>query len=529
MSFRFWFSAALVLALLHQPALSHVCPPCVCDVLQKRSAGYAISTCAEQAQAALLSTNRTLQLLEVVAAKSSMVAGCRLDEGTLRPLLDNAQNTHIDSVMNAKAIVDDIKNFESSSVAENAAEFDQIMHKKLLDMGNAAFESASDVGKSLGTVLSTCFQETPLPLRDALGVPEVSTVSLEDLSEGPAPSMSDGNIALAWGLTLIAGLSTILGAALVGVVDENNTRLLSFLNSFTAGVMIQGSIAGLGTEALTLAYDNIHPSAAFWIIFLCFFGGAGLCVLLEITVHKIMGDAHDHGPHAAAHQASHTVHCSESRAQLTEVEVVKDVDPENSQGTSSDSVPPMYSEGSTDSLAEEQNPVSTKVAEVDSHTHTKMLSKQSVIVLVAGVTLHNVAEGMATFVAALANKRLGIAVAIAMVLHNVPEGFAIAVPWYHATGSRIQGFLLSGIAGVSEILSAFVVYLAILMMDDISVKQTAFACMFAVAGGMMTFIALHELYPGAVNMTPCRVAPTAGMFAGLACMQLALGGLGIPQ
>ena len=522
---RIWCTAGLLLTLLLQPAQSHVCAPCVCDVLQKRSVGYAISTCAEQAQAAVLSTNRTLQLLEVVAAKSSLVAGCRLDQGTLRPLIDNAYASHIDSVTNAKAILDDINNFETSAVAENAAEYDFIMHKKLLDMGNAAFDSAANVGKSLGTVLSTCFQETPLPLRDALSVPQVSTVSLEDLSSDTAPRMVDGNVGLAWGLTLIAGLSTILGAALVGVVDASNTRLLSFLNSFTAGVMVQGSLAGLGTEALTLAYDNIHPSAAFWIIFFCFFGGAGLCVILEIIVHKLMGDAHNHGPHAAAHAGSHPVHCSESELQLAE----KDVDPENSQA-GSDSVPPVFSEGSTDSSAEEQDPVSVsslKVAEVDSHA--TMLSKQSVIVLVAGVTLHNVAEGMATFVAALANKRLGIAVAIAMVLHNVPEGFAIAVPWYHATGSRIQGFLLSGVAGVAEILSAFVIYLVILSMDDVSMKQTIFACMFAIAGGMMTFIALHELYPGAVSMTSCRVAPTAGMFAGLACMQLALGGLGIPK
>ena len=523
---RFWCTGALLLTLLVQPALSHVCAPCICDVLQKRSVGYAISTCAEQAQAAVLSTNRTLQLLEVVAAKSSLVAGCGLDERRLRPMIDNAYATHIDSVTAAEAIVNDIKNFETSAVAENAAEFDFIMHQKLLDMGNAAFESASNVGKSLGTVLSSCFQETPLPLRDALGVPKVSTVALEDLASDPLPKMSDGNIALAWGLTLIAGLSTVLGAALVGVVDETNTRLLSFLNSFTAGVMVQGSLAGLGTEAMTLASENIHPSAAFWIIFFCFFGGAALCVLLEIIVHKLMGDAHNHGPHAAAHAHAHTVHCSESQMQLSEA--VKDVDPENSQA-GSDSVPPVFSEGSTDSM-EEQDPVPVselKVAEVESRS--KMLSKQSVIVLVAGVTLHNIAEGMATFVAALANKRLGIAVAIAMVLHNVPEGFAIAVPWYHATGSRIQGFLLSGVAGAAEILSAFVVYLVILMMDNISVKQTLFACLFAIAGGMMTFIALHELYPGAVSMTSCRVAPTAGLFAGLACMQLALGGLGIPK
>jgi ZIP family zinc transporter len=156
------------------------------------------------------------------------------------------------------------------------------------------------------------------------------------------------------------------------------------------------------------------------------------------------------------------------------------------------------------------------------------MSKRSVVVLVAGVTLHNIAEGMATFIAALANKRLGIALGLAMVLHNIPEGFAISLPWYSATGKRWQGFLWAAAAGGAEVLAATAIYIVVISVGSVPVKQTIFACLFAVAGGMMTYIALHELYPHAVRMSPSPTYPTAGVFLGLAIMQLALGQLGIP-
>ena len=157
------------------------------------------------------------------------------------------------------------------------------------------------------------------------------------------------------------------------------------------------------------------------------------------------------------------------------------------------------------------------------------LSQTSVIVMVAGVSLHNIAEGMATFIAAMANARLGMALAIGMVLHNVPEGFAISVPWYVSTGKRWQGFLLASVAGAAEVLSALVIYIITMSVGDVQVRQTVFACLFAVAGGMMTFIALIELYPAAIKKMPNSPWPGIGMFSGFAVMYLALGQMGIPN
>ena len=66
------------------------------------------------------------------------------------------------------------------------------------------------------------------------------------------------------------------------------------------------------------------------------------------------------------------------------------------------------------------------------------------------IGLHNVPEGLATFVATLSSPAFGGALALAIALHNIPEGVCVAVPVYYATGSRVRGFLWAFLSGVSE-------------------------------------------------------------------------------
>jgi len=68
--------------------------------------------------------------------------------------------------------------------------------------------------------------------------------------------------------------------------------------------------------------------------------------------------------------------------------------------------------------------------------------------------LHNFPEGLATFVGALADSRVGIALAVAIAIHNVPEGICVAMPIYYATGSRLKGFLWAFLSGISEPIGA---------------------------------------------------------------------------
>ncbi|MEI3509025.1 MAG: ZIP family metal transporter [Bacilli bacterium] len=52
------------------------------------------------------------------------------------------------------------------------------------------------------------------------------------------------------------------------------------------------------------------------------------------------------------------------------------------------------------------------------------------------IIVHNIPEGIATFLSSSANLTLGVSLTIAIALHNIPEGISISVPVFKATGSR---------------------------------------------------------------------------------------------
>lgn len=63
------------------------------------------------------------------------------------------------------------------------------------------------------------------------------------------------------------------------------------------------------------------------------------------------------------------------------------------------------------------NPDVRIVLETDNHVH---LSRMSLLSGIA-IFIHNLPEGMATFVGAMADYRAGIAICVAIALHNIPE------------------------------------------------------------------------------------------------------------
>ena len=66
------------------------------------------------------------------------------------------------------------------------------------------------------------------------------------------------------------------------------------------------------------------------------------------------------------------------------------------------------------------------------------------------IGLHNIPEGLATFVATLSSPSLGGALALAIALHNIPEGVCVSMPVYYATGSKVKAFLWAFLSGISE-------------------------------------------------------------------------------
>ncbi len=81
------------------------------------------------------------------------------------------------------------------------------------------------------------------------------------------------------------------------------------------------------------------------------------------------------------------------------------------------------------------------------------------ILSMLALLLHNLPEGIATFMSAYKDVNLGISLGIAIMLHNIPEGVSIAVPIYYSTNSRIKAIKKTLLSGLAEPLGAFLAYI----------------------------------------------------------------------
>ena len=148
--------------------------------------------------------------------------------------------------------------------------------------------------------------------------------------------------------------------------------------------------------------------------------------------------------------------------------------------------------------------------------HTQHLQRVGLMSGLA-IALHNFPEGLATFVATLADPTAGAAVAFAIVLHNIPEGITVAMPVYYATKSRLQGFFWAFLSGVSEPIGAILGWLVLSNMGDL-----AYAILFGLVAGIMIYISVRELIPTALMYDPEDKYVTWSIFVGMAVMASSL-------
>ncbi len=111
------------------------------------------------------------------------------------------------------------------------------------------------------------------------------------------------------------------------------------------------------------------------------------------------------------------------------------------------------------------------------------------------IMLHNIPEGIATFITTTSNIKLGIILTIAIALHNIPEGISISIPIYYSTNSKIKAFLYTLISGMSEPLGALISYLFLSKF----VNDIILGIIYSIIAGMMINIAINELYKEAIK------------------------------
>ncbi len=127
-----------------------------------------------------------------------------------------------------------------------------------------------------------------------------------------------------------------------------------------------------------------------------------------------------------------------------------------------------------------------------SSSDNKGLYKIGIISMVA-IILHNIPEGIATFITSSNNIKLGMTLSIAIALHNIPEGISIAVPIYHATNNKFKAITYSLISGMSEVIGSILAYFFLAPL----INEHVMASLYAIIAGIMMHISIYELIPGA--------------------------------
>jgi ZIP family zinc transporter len=139
------------------------------------------------------------------------------------------------------------------------------------------------------------------------------------------------------------------------------------------------------------------------------------------------------------------------------------------------------------------------------------------------ITIHNFPEGLATFLAALNDPGLGVAIAVALALHNIPEGVSVSVPIFYATGNRRKAFLYSFLSGLAEPVGALTGYLGLLFFlgEGGVVPPQVMGALFAGVAGIMVYISIDELLPTSRAYGKGHDS-LLGLMGGMAVMALSL-------
>ena len=217
---------------------------------------------------------------------------------------------------------------------------------------------------------------------------------------------------LAFILSTIAGLSTLLGTIFIFIHFKHQETILISALSFAAGVMITVSCFDL----IPSSFQNLN--ADFYIIPSCLLCMIGICIGVILSI-----------------------------------------------------------------FIDEKVP-----------SKSNQLKRVGMISFIA-IILHNIPEGIATYLTANRNIDVGIALTCAIALHNIPEGISISIPIYYSSNSRLKAFLYTLISSLSEPLGAIIAFLFL----STWITPTIMGMIYAMIAGIMIHISCYELLPTALQ------------------------------
>lgn len=117
---------------------------------------------------------------------------------------------------------------------------------------------------------------------------------------------------------------------------------------------------------------------------------------------------------------------------------------------------------------------------------TNKLYKVGIVSLIA-LILHNIPEGMITFISSSKDLSLGLVLTLSIALHNIPEGIAISVPIYYGENSKLKAFFYTLVAALSEPFGASIAFLFFRNINDY-----LFAVILSFTAGIMIYLSIFE-------------------------------------
>ena len=216
------------------------------------------------------------------------------------------------------------------------------------------------------------------------------------------------NTTLTFILTILAGLSTMLGCIVIFIKNIDHNKIITASLSFASGVMLCVSLTDLIPESLNLINSNNYFIKII-ISLISVFIGLYISIIIDNITYK------------------------------------------NNKNT-------LYQTG---------------------------------ILSMIGIIIHNIPEGIITFITANNNIKLGINLTIAIALHNIPEGISISVPIYYSTKSKLKAIKYTLISAISEPFGALLTFLFLKKY----INNYILGILFSGIAGIMLEISIFNLLP----------------------------------
>lgn len=330
---------------------------------------------------------------------------------------------------------------------------------------------------------------------------------------------SNSNAAgIAFGLVLAAAAATCVGSSIVffpSFVRFAIPRVLAFALALSAGVMIYISLIDIYTKAIDGFIVAGHDDGdAFIYCTLCFFGGMIMMMVLNrLVIDKLIvgycgasvTEENDEALQLENIQAiaNKTVLRQDTSPLERDVHDFDAKSSSNNNEDNNDEASEFKEEENTNDNIDDNS--SAKVDEDDK------LMKMGMVTALA-IFLHNLPEGLLTFVGYMSDPTVGIVLSIGIALHNIPEGVCVALPIYYSTGNRCKAFWWGSLSGFSEPIGALIGWLAL---GKSEFSGNAYGVIFGIVAGIMVFIAVDGLIPSALRYDPKNTLVTQAFFLGM--------------